>query len=542
MDKKVLLTVFSLLIIFAVYTFWGPFNNKFFPHHRKSGEKTTDFEVVFDQSNEQVYSPYDTGFSGMSEFAAMIKQKGGAVSINSQPLNVFLPGFVGEKRVLVLGVSMYRRYSTQDLLAIDAFLVGGGSVLLLVEHDNLMENGTFQNQILKAHGISALPTAALSENKHFMDPPWPYCAVPQWGLTKVQLYFAAPLLISPESKAEPFMKVIAPEDKKLGVVAAVDRSEKGVLFALGDAESVWNGADFLGINAADNMRFIENVLALLIGSETPMKDKSVDKTIHRYSPDKTQKTILFETTGLSIGPKGGLGEFNRFSNRLNERGFTIHRGGGDSTDYTEYDLVVVANPLRKLESPTKILKAKKILLIADGQSDFFNAEGLKEIKELLEKISKSSIKDRAYPLNELSEALGFHFASTTIAISNDQSPKNRPHFFVEAQWMGGEKWTLRRSAAIEPVFEVFPDSLQVLARSQPGSWTSNNLTPVQTECGPPALPFQKPVDINADMGLPIVVSSEKVFAVADIELFTDGFADSKEAEILFQKIYQWLEL
>ncbi len=88
------------------------------------------FEVFFDQSYAQVYAPFDTSFTGFSELALLIREQGGVVSLNSQPLHRLLPHVRTRRTVLVLGVAMFQRYAPADLAAIQAFLRRGGAVLV----------------------------------------------------------------------------------------------------------------------------------------------------------------------------------------------------------------------------------------------------------------------------------------------------------------------------------------------------------------------------------------------------------------------------
>ncbi len=87
-------------------------------NHSAVGLSGYRFAVYFDQSYEQVYSPFNTSFTGMSEFAKFIIRQGGFVSSNSEPLRDFLPAISQPGNVIVLGVAMLQRYSDDDIEAI----------------------------------------------------------------------------------------------------------------------------------------------------------------------------------------------------------------------------------------------------------------------------------------------------------------------------------------------------------------------------------------------------------------------------------------
>ena len=67
------------------------------------------------------------------------------------------------------------------------------------------------------------------------------------------------------------------------------------------------------------------------------------------------------------------------------------------------------------------------------------------------------------------------------------------------------------------------------------------MTPRQGPQGPPVKPFRPPHDLKKRPRMAVVVTSERVFAVADYELLSDPFTDRPEASFLRNKVIEWLE-
>ncbi|MBP7654001.1 hypothetical protein KA977_11300, partial [Candidatus Dependentiae bacterium] len=153
------------------------------------------FYIVFDQSQEQVYSPFETGYSGMSQLTVSLKKIGASVSINSLPLEKFLENYSGKGKILVLGVAVNRRYRQAEITALENFIKSGGSILVIVEHEDFFGNITFQNDFIKKFGITALSLTSLAEGNNFRTQQWVFCSSKIWNSENVELYYPAPLHI-----------------------------------------------------------------------------------------------------------------------------------------------------------------------------------------------------------------------------------------------------------------------------------------------------------------------------------------------------------
>ena len=488
------------------------------------------FDVVFDQSYDQIFSPFDTSFIGYSKLAVMIRKRGGSVSVNSIPLHEFLPTYKGKHRILVLGIAFYQRYQEKDLQAIEAFLADGGGVLAMVEHDDYKGNATFQNDLLKHHGVEALPLGALTADPDVLTPMWPIITFPQWNCKNVQFFFAAPLRKLPSSKAIPFAYINKPKDGKYRLAGTLDTTKKGPFVVLTDAEFIWNGAPALGIDAGGNRSFTAKLLSYLAGMEGPLTPQ--EPSNKKAFPLAGKKRVLFEQTGFAMIPDGRRGGLNQFAGALASKGYQVEIGGGKQTDYSTYDLVIVVNPLEKLKSVDRIKSAKRLLLLAEGQSDLFGAfpQTAKEIRE----ITKSKVPDNYYPLNDLAALFGFKFQSTVVS-------DNPRHFTASAVWTASKKpFILRRSAVIAPVSEEVTPRYQIMAKTRPGNWVMPSVLTIVDKSNPDRKPFDPPLDLDMRPSWPVIVTRDNVFAVADFDALTDPFFYHEASEYLFQQLLHWL--
>merc|ERR1711871_451695 len=126
-------------------------------------------QVLFSQAHEQVLSPFDRSFDGISDATAALRARGVAVRQSWDPLPVALEQLScagSSGRVLVLSLAMQRSYSPEDVEAVKRFVANGGGVLVLSEADNVFMSSDFQNAMLAPYGIKVLP-ARLSAAKHY---------------------------------------------------------------------------------------------------------------------------------------------------------------------------------------------------------------------------------------------------------------------------------------------------------------------------------------------------------------------------------------
>lgn len=483
------------------------------------------FHVIFDQSNEQVYSPFDTSFTGMSRLAIRIRKLGGSVSINTQPLQDFLPELKNKNTILVLGVAMYREYHDSAITAIKNYLNNGGNIFLMVEHDNLLGNGEFQNKLLKNFGIKALPISSSTKDTSQKNRFWPFCEAKDLHLDKVKPFLPAPLIS--QDNIGSFLKITDPQNKNHETVAVKSHIGKGTLIVLGDAELAWNGFELMGIDVADNGKFIDKTFSMLAKTgEINQTIKTSGVPIPIYKSRKTKGSILIESKGFSFLPL--VPGYNKILSKFAENNYNIDLGGKNKIEYDKYDLVIVINPLSANELSDDIFQARKVMAIGDGQADYLQTQ---EIKNLLEKISGNPVLAPQYPLNKLLAEKKIQFAPATLVT---QKISQFTHFQVPAK-MGNTTLNLDRATTIAT------DSAEYIpiAKSTGKSWPSTNITPKQVGRKPvtPYIPTPETVFDN----YPVIVKSKKIFAISDITLISDADIESDSGKKLLSEIFKWLE-
>ena len=118
---------------------------------------SSEIEVIYDESHDNVWGIWDTGFYGFSEFARTLIEQGLLVSCNTRPLDdSLLADQQAARKLLVLNVAKYQRYKPSEIDSIERFVKAGGKLLILGEHDNFYETGDFQNGVLHRFGLEFL--------------------------------------------------------------------------------------------------------------------------------------------------------------------------------------------------------------------------------------------------------------------------------------------------------------------------------------------------------------------------------------------------
>jgi len=480
------------------------------------------YYVVFDQSCEQTYSPYETGYSGMSGLTLALKKSGVSVSLNSIPLEKFLENYSGKGKILVLGPAINRRYGKKEIDALEKFLKSGGGILAIVEHQDLYGNITFQNDFIKKFGIAALNDATIAVGNNFREKQWAYCGCGVWNIDNIELYYPAPLKI--DSKCRKLLEMYNPENPKLNITAALNDSNNGKLAVLGDAEILWNMKEPIGINNINNKLFLLKLFDYLSSSE-----EKYEITVTDFKPAAgSTKKALIDGSSYGLIPDSSPCGIDYFAAALNYAGFKIDITFDTNADYSRYDLVINAMPLDSNINPD-IRASKRILIAGDGQTDIINDTMLQII---LSRYFKINYRKELYvsALNKISAYFDLRFAGSTL-ISNEPTG-----FFVKAKLNNsGEDFLLRRSDVISGVDSELPDGYKVLVYASDDCRITDNFTPFnnfkKTE---PKQNFFKSVFNSRKK--PVAIISKKVIALADIEMITNQFFFTKEGQYVFNEI------
>lgn len=514
------------------------------------------FEVIFDQSNEQVYSPFDIGFTGMSYWTQAIQLQGGDVSLNSAPLALFLDTLAGPHQVLVLGVALNRHYPSDDLDAVERFLRRGGGVLVLVEHDNVMGNATFQNALLERFGLRAY-YGSNETLKESVMPIWTWATAPAWQLDAVQFFFPAPLILQ-EGPMEPLLSIIEPVNPELPIIGARARPSSGLnMIVLGDAEMVWNGHPPIGLTIGDNMAFMSRVMTSLAQvNYRPAGTPEQPSLIHPSMAD--QRRALFLRDGHAQIPDNRTLGVNNLYRFLAKNGYVTDIAYYNEVLQETYALVFSLNPLTEIAVPDDWLARQgRVIVATDGQSDYLNSDP--GVKPLVGHLFAEDISEPwPIPANALLEPVGLQFDPVTLVDTHFGA-----HGLVVRLVSGdGKERHLVRPAAVRiippgvatapaaPEFATaaaersspaastgqtetaIAQAADILACAE-GAWPNPGLTPLITDDVPKAI-FEPPESFSHTACYPVVVASGNRVAVGSISLFQDPVPFSEPA--------YWLEL
>lgn len=518
--------VLALSLICAAYTHVG----------RLDGiagftQSAPSYQVVFDRSRDQLTAPFNTGFEGMSHLTVLLRRAGAAVSLNYIPLPDLLPGLAGTGCVLVLGIPWNMSYTAADLAAIRAFLVSGGGVLVIAEHDNIYGNATVQNLLTRPYGITVQPDQALARTgpeAHFTDAMWPVCRVSRWGMNEVQFLLAAPLAVKPP--AEALAELVNPRDGRT-VVAAWRRVQRGCMAVIADYEILWNMTSRTGIHAGDNAAFIMGVFELLAGTDRHEHRGQVRApTPERWRSGR--KTAVFVTAGMSRYPCCSVNGFDDFADTLNKSGYAIVSGQAHVKSGREIDLTIVGVPLERLSYPRAYAGAKKLLLIGSGRTNLLHAEpALRRAVETVDSVPDTY----PYPLNAIADRYGIRFFPVTLIDVKTAALAAR------GSWPGGGSFRLFSCGALE-LSPAVRHAVTCIAAQGAGTLAAENLFPLTEQLGvTPDRTIQKIAFSGCGGGpCPVVVKNTRLMAVSDAALLTRQGLRTPGGRRLMQEILSWL--
>lgn len=501
--------------------------------------------VVIDQSHGQVFSPYNPTFGGYTAWCQALRKWGAHVRLNSTPLSRVLPRY-GRGSLFVLGLSILPRYPKSLPRLLTDYVKRGGNVLLLSEHDNLFRNAENQNKLSQPFGIQTLPTGVFTTRKDTGNPVWIWSTAPRLRVSKFQFYYAAPLKL--QGAAKPLVLAQQPKRWKHRVLGAISRLGQGRFVALGDAEIFWDGNPKMGLSHANNLLFVQKLFAFFFEKKRspsshsrptsqPMQQPTSKATLQgirrpaskpsRFATTrprfKAGPLVVFVPSAVGLGKEE---ELKRFASALTKGGYRVVEGNTPAL-FAKADLVVVSQPVRPLRHVKELQQARRLLLLADGMSDFLRHRP--EHEKLFRRLLKHPVV-KPLPWDALTVRLGLQFRLGTV-LSGQTNPLQAP-----VQWSNGVRWSMWRGAAIA----VRGKGWRVLARTAPGTWWTVSLMGVHREDGKHDNPFVPPNVSKQKGGLPVVVSSPKVFAVSDVELFTNAYFSTLDGQEMWKRVRRWL--
>ena len=490
---------------------------------QRAREAPASVVVVFDHSLEQVSSPFDTSFEGMSELTRLLREHGASVVPNWSELERVLPRMGGAGHVLVLGVPWGRRYSSAALAAIDRYLHAGGGVLVLTEHDDLYGQASVQNALTERYGIRTLPARAESVERG------PKSADGRWarvrftggeGPSGARLYWPAPLAVSEPARA--LLELDTPANDERRVVGAVREVGRGKLIVLADLEVLWNMGASAGMQLADNRALARHLFGMLAQRELSPRPRPPSA-----AAAKQARCAQISSDGGALHPGNAGAALASFIAQLAEAGYEVVV----SDVVTACELAVVIAPLAPLARAGDVLRAERLILVSDGGTDLLRSE-----PALASSLPLRGLEAREPPINALARPLGASFARLTLIDADDA--------MRVAGSAGSRAVPLRRSAVLEP-----SAPLRAIVCANPAARAVDNLTPLHsTRQGETPSLTTRParargapvVPLQGCGGAPAVVAeSERAFFVADLELVLDDLEGGHEPAAL-EALRAWL--
>jgi len=460
------------------------------------------FQVIVDQSNHQVYSAFDTGFAGLSQFSEIVYKNKGHVWQNYEPLEEVLPKIKSET-LLILGVSLIHSYKKETIDAVENYVKKGGHLLVLLEHDNFFNNAKKQNQLIQRFGVKAYYGKAMAKERNWKKNIWPQAQSPLFNLNNIRLFLPAPLKYGKNNTA--LLKIMNPLNKAYNVVATINESQKGKVIVLGDMEILWNMQKDTGINFGDNKNFFTKMLSYLF----PQRQEKKPKFNQGF-----KKNLFVYTCQNGMDLRDSLGGVTKFIKGINRLGYNVKYGCKAPKD----SIVLITTPIKKLP---QLDANHKFILVADGQSNDLKNKNFESIlkNDLRLKINQ---KVYDYPLNKILRPYGLEINSSSL------TPIKDPSFIMEAE-IKGSPLILRRSAVISDISH----KNDILGFSKKG-YALEYVVPQYNDVNKI---FEKKGDLKK---YPFLIKNERVFLISDLELINNQFYHLPQAKIIENLIVKWL--
>jgi len=490
-------------------------------------------EIIFDQSKEQVFSPWDTGFMGYSKLTLMLQQSGFWVSANNRPLGELLQN-LSKNCVLVLGVAKgHSSYTDVEISATKKFVEQGGSLLIIGEHENMYGCGDFQNPLLEQFGFRFEPVAIERKGamgKSFeVDDFWPWFFCSTWDISDIRFFLSGSITISDSGEALIMTDESTQPEK--AVPAAWKQIDKGKVVACADAEFLWNGNQEMGIDVGNNREFAKRIMNWLAKKNVP-KRKVFESAIEQKKP--IQGRVLFDLWHNGRGLEHSQSGLYQLARAFEKKGYQVFFTHQSISDYKGFSLVIVPCPLSQdpmgLSQQGKRLSesARKVLLLGEAHSSF---QAIMRHDAAMAKATLfADFQDSPAPLNSIAEHLGVTFPAYTF-----MSPEKN-HFHAKADW-GKNKITISRAGVVQPLAE---NKLKILAKGEKGTWGELLLFIADQPDTLSKDSFSYDPG-KGDLATPaIALGNKQLMAIGTLDLFTNAGFLGPDSQLVFQQILQWL--
>ncbi len=485
-------------------------------------------DVIFDMSMDPVATPFEVAFEGMSRLLALLRRHGASVSSNVLPLETVLGAWGGPGRVLVLGMPWKTRYSPAALDAIDAFMRAGGGVLVITEHDNVYLHADAQNELTRRYGIETVDGHS-REAPRAGDPVqgyWPFVAAPDWGISRARFLLPAPLAVRLPAKA--LAAITTPARSEWATVMAEAAVGQGRLLVVADSEWLWDMTREFGLRGDDNEKLALRMFGELAGRAGPLVAEPAPRpaaTMHGDFSDGT-RCVAFESDGNAFALEEAPNGLMTLVRGLHAAGFAIRLTTDREAARCEASLLIL--PLLPLGEAVTRLKGRRLILVTDGDSDSTGYAG-SMWKQLPIRYDEYEGRGAERPLDALTSSLGLHIPRVTLIDENDTTR-------VTALAPSGGSVVLHRAGTLSWKGHAF----RGLVAAVPGTRKSDDLFPVTRSVnGKAEFPRRRTLPASEEP-LWVVAQSDRVFAVADLELVTDQVLATDAGKELLKLLIDWL--
>jgi hypothetical protein len=230
--------------------------------------------VMFDNSREQFWSPYDAGFFGYSELAISLREAGYVVTEPNLPVTITLADIKPKGSVLVMGPAYGQQYSYKEIDAIVEYVRLGGGLLILAEADASGEDN-FQNRLATQFGclvrnVSMVDTVNSLENTADQ---WIFANSDFFGVKRIGLPVTGFLMLVGTG----CFPILAASDTAIpprATLGAATTFGEGRVVCIADSQFLINGGKkTIGIGCAQNKQFSLALFDWLAGREKPVKNR-----------------------------------------------------------------------------------------------------------------------------------------------------------------------------------------------------------------------------------------------------------------------------
>jgi len=253
--------------------------------------------IFFDMSHEQVFSIWDTGFLGFSDFNELLQDYSLEVTSITRSLNSYIANMTSED-ILFLNVAKYGNYTQNEIGNITDFVDRGGNLIILGEHD-ILNFTEFQNPLLQ-HFDMEITTLDIFDNVYNIEINSTIIFNSSYFiLNNLSVMATAALNLTGDAFAIANSSHAA-NYPNVPIMAGYNNSQGGKVFCAIDSEWLWNGNDtFCGFQYGNNSVLISRVLDWFYDTNLSSEIKRGCNVIPEYTLFTAPKNTNF-TLNISL--------------------------------------------------------------------------------------------------------------------------------------------------------------------------------------------------------------------------------------------------